>query len=44
MATVSRENIGKLTDKVTVTLSKQDYLPAFEQSIKKQAKNANIPG
>ncbi|HEX8462435.1 MAG TPA: trigger factor [Segetibacter sp.] len=44
MATVSRENIGKLTDKLTVTLSKQDYLPAFEQSIKKQAKNANIPG
>ena len=44
MATVSRENIGKLTDKLTVTLAKEDYLPAFEQSLKKYAKSANIPG
>lgn len=44
MATVSRENIGWLNDKLTVTLSKNDYLPAFEQSIKKYAKSANIPG
>ena len=44
MATVLRENIGKLTDKLTVTLSKDDYLPAFEQSLKKYAKTANIPG
>jgi trigger factor len=44
MATVSRENIGKLTDKLTVTLTKEDYLPSFEQSIKKYAKTANIPG
>jgi trigger factor len=44
MATVSRENIGKLTDKLTVQLSKEDYMPAFEQSIKKYAKTANIPG
>lgn len=44
MATVSRENIGKLTDKLTVTLSKSDYMPAFEQSLKKYAKTANIPG
>ncbi|HEX8356072.1 MAG TPA: trigger factor [Segetibacter sp.] len=44
MATVSRENIGVLTDKLTVTLSKDDYLPAFEQSIKSYAKKANIPG
>ena len=44
MATVSRENIGLLTDKLTVQLSKEDYLPAFEQSIKKYAKTANIPG
>ncbi len=44
MATVSRENIGLLNDKLTVTLSKDDYLPAFEQSIKKYAKSANIPG
>ncbi len=44
MATVSRENIGLLNDKLTVKLSKDDYLPAFEQSIKKFAKTANIPG
>lgn len=44
MATVSRENIGKLTDKLTVKLSKDDYFPAFEQSLKKYAKTANIPG
>ncbi len=44
MATVLRENIGLLNDKLTVTLSKDDYLPAFEQSIKKYAKSANIPG
>jgi len=44
MATVSRENIGKLTDKLTVTLAKEDYMPGFEQSIKKYAKTASIPG
>src|SRR5919112_4442673 len=44
MATVSRENIGLLNDKLTVKLSKDDYLPAFEQAIKKYAKTANIPG
>ncbi|HEX8278846.1 MAG TPA: trigger factor family protein, partial [Segetibacter sp.] len=44
MATVSRENIGTLNDKLTVTLTREDYLPAFEQSIKTYAKKANIPG
>lgn len=44
MATFSRENIGLLHDKLSVTISKNDYLPAFEQSIKKYAKTANIPG
>ena len=44
MATISRENIGLLNDKVTVTLATNDYLPAFEQSLKKHAKSANIPG
>jgi len=44
MATVLRENIGLLNDKLTVQLSKEDYFPAFEQSIKKYAKSANIPG
>ncbi len=44
MATISRENIGVLNDKITVTLTKEDYFPAFEQSLKKYAKTANIPG
>jgi trigger factor len=44
MATITRENIGLLNDKLTVTLSKEDYYAGFEQSLKKYAKNANIPG
>ncbi|HNJ58699.1 MAG TPA: trigger factor family protein, partial [Chitinophagaceae bacterium] len=44
MATVTRENIGNLTDKLTVNLSKEDYLKNFETSLKKYAKTANIPG
>jgi trigger factor len=44
MATVSRENMGLLHDKISVTLSRDDYFPAFEQAIKKYAKTANIPG
>lgn len=42
MATVTRENIGNLTDKLTVNLSKEDYLKNFETSLKKYAKTANI--
>ena len=44
MATVTRENIGNLTDKLTVKLSKEDYFQSFETNLKKQAKTANIPG
>ncbi len=44
MATVTRENIGTLHDKVIVKLEKQDYLPAFEKNLKEYAKKANIPG
>ena len=44
MATITRENIGLLNDKLTVNLSKEDYYTGFEQSLKKYAKNANIPG
>lgn len=44
MATVTRENIGLLNDKITVKLAKEDYLPSFEQGLKKYAKQANIPG
>lgn len=44
MAIITRENIGLLTDKLTVTIEKDDYLSSFEQSLKKYAKTANIPG
>lgn len=44
MASVTRENIGLLNDKLTVQLSKEDYYSGFEQNLKKYAKTANIPG
>src|SRR6202000_3483566 len=44
MATVTRENIGLLTDKITVSISKGDYLPSFEKRLKQYGKQANIPG
>jgi len=44
MATVTRENIGLLTDKITVNISKGDYLPSFEKALKQYGKQANIPG
>src|SRR6201985_861104 len=44
MATVTRENIGLLTDKIVVNISKGDYLPTFEKSLKQYGKQANIPG
>ncbi len=44
MATITRENIGLLHDKLTVTLTTDDYLKSFELNLKKHAKTANIPG
>lgn len=44
MATISKENIGLLHEKLTVKLEKTDYLPAFEKSLKEYSKKANIPG
>ena len=44
MATVTRENISNLHDKITVKLSKEDYMPSFEKSLKQYAKQANVPG
>ncbi|XZF12685.1 trigger factor [Chitinophagaceae bacterium MMS25-I14] len=44
MATVTRDNIGNLHDKITVKLTKEDYLPSFEKSLKQYAKTANVPG
>ncbi len=44
MATVTKENIGLLNDKLTLKLEKTDYLPAFEKTLKDYSKKANIPG
>jgi trigger factor len=44
MATVVRQNIGLLNDKLTVKVSKEDYFPAFEKKLKEYSKTANIPG
>jgi len=44
MATVTKENIGELHEKLTLKLEKADYLPSFEKSLKEYSKKANIPG
>lgn len=44
MATVTRENIGVLNDKITVKIGKEDYLSSFEKSLKNYSKQASIPG
>ncbi|MBK8953068.1 MAG: trigger factor [Chitinophagaceae bacterium] len=44
MATVTKENIRLLHEKLTVKLDKADYLPAFEKALKEYSKKANIPG
>lgn len=44
MATVERENIGVLTDKLIVKIKKEDYLPSFDKKLKEYSKTANIPG
>lgn len=44
MATVTRQNVGLLTDRLTVQITKEDYYPAFEKALKNYAKKANVPG
>jgi trigger factor len=44
MATVTRENIGVLNEKIVVKVEKDDYLPSFQKAIKDYSKKANIPG
>src|SRR6185295_7053825 len=44
MASVTKENIGDLHDKLTVKVTKEDYYPSFEKAIKDYSKKANIPG
>ena len=33
MATITKESIGDLHDKLTVKVSKEDYYPSFEKAI-----------
>ena len=44
MASITKENIGNLHDKLTVRVAKDDYYPSFEKAIKDYSKKANIPG
>ena len=44
MATVTKEHIGELHEKLNLTIAKGDYLPAFEKALKEYSKKANIPG
>jgi trigger factor len=44
MATVARENIGLLNDKIIVKVTKEDYFPTFEKKLKEYSKTVNIPG
>jgi len=44
MATITREKIGPLNEKIVVKVAKDDYLPSFEKAIKNYSKQANIPG
>ena len=44
MATVTRENIGLLHDKITVTVNPTEYTATYKKSLRKVAETANIPG
>ncbi|HOZ51206.1 MAG TPA: trigger factor [Chitinophagaceae bacterium] len=44
MATVFQENIAPQHEKITVQLTKEDYLPAVDKALKVYGKKASIPG
>ena len=44
MATITRENIGLLHDKLTVTVTPEDYTPQYKKSLRKYAETAYIHG
>ena len=44
MSVVTRENVALLTDRITVKVQKDDYLPSFERALKDYSKKANIHG
>src|SRR6476469_6701439 len=44
MATVTQQEVAPLHKNLSVTINKEDYLPAFEKALKDYSKKANIPG
>jgi trigger factor len=44
MATVTQSVIGRLHEKISVTLQTTDYMPAFDKALKAYAKKASLPG
>lgn len=44
MASINRDSISNLHDKISVTVSKEDYLDQFNATLKQLSKTANIPG
>ena len=44
MATVTRENIGLLHDKITVIVAPSDYTTSYKKGLRKVAETAIIPG
>ncbi len=44
MATITRENISTLNDKIIVKIGREDYLSSFEKSLKNYSKSASLPG
>lgn len=44
MATITKEPIGQLHEKISVNIEKADYLPSFEKSLKEHSKKASLQG
>jgi trigger factor len=44
MATVTQQDVAPLHKQLNITITKEDYLPEFEKSLKEYSKKANIPG
>ncbi|MBD0351490.1 MAG: trigger factor [Flavisolibacter sp.] len=44
MATVTQQEVAPLHKHLNVSISKEDYLPQFEKTVKDYSKKANLPG
>lgn len=44
MATIQRETLAPLHEKIVVQVEEQDYMPAFEKTLKEYRRKAQIPG